>query len=206
MKNLLSITVITLLILSPTSYGASTKNISSEFSADDFESIRLEVSVGELDIEVWDGDEIALDIELMAERSWWSLRRRNIDDVELEVREFGDELSLSIEEKNIGQSWVVKIPAKLAIEVEMGVGEIRINDLSNTLILELGVGEVKVNTADIDFGHITASVGVGDSSIRGFGSGRDNERSFVSAESYYEGEGEFDIEIELGVGDISIRK
>jgi len=97
------------------------------------------------------------------------------------------------------------MPTKLALDIELGVGEIQIEDFSNELTVELGVGSVQVDVNDTDYRSIHLSAGVGDSSIRGFPNNSDNERSFISADSYYHGSGDLEIEIEVGVGDVRVR-
>lgn len=194
-----------LLTVSGISFADNYKNINRTLDADELDSLRIEFSVGELEVEIWDGDSIELDIELTSERNWLSWRRRKVEDIELEVRTSGDELFLGIDEGKLNQHWVVKMPAKLALDVELGVGEIRIDGLDNNLAVELGVGEIEVITATDNFDHIDASVGVGDATLRGFGSGTENERSFVSADAHYEGRGDYTIEVELGVGDALVR-
>jgi hypothetical protein len=193
-------------LFASTTHADNTKLINQSFASDDFEKLKLELTVGQLDIEVWDEDRVEVSIELRAERSWLTLRRRNLDGIELSVEENGDELYLGIDEKKLEQEWSLKVPAKLAMEIEMGVGSVDINGLQNSLALELEVGEVSINTVDVDFRTIEASVGVGDAALRGFGPSAENERSFVSADAYYEGEGEYQIKVELGVGEVSIRR
>lgn len=194
-----------LLTVSAGSFADNYKNISRTLDADELDSLRIEFSVGELEVEMWDGDTIELDIELTSERSWLSWRRRKVEDIELELRTSGDELFLGIDENKLNQQWVLKVPAKLALDIEIGVGEVRIDGLDNNLSLELGVGEIEVITATDNFDYIDASVGVGDAILRGFGSGTENERSFVSADAHFEGRGEYHIEVELGVGEAMVR-
>lgn len=180
------------------------KHISETLSAADIESLDIEFSVGELEVIVGDGDSIELEIELKAERSWLSWRRRKVEDIDVEIETRGDTLYLAIEENNLSQQWSLRVPAKLALEAELGVGDIRIENLANDLDVELGVGSVEVTTADTNYDSINASVGVGDVSLRGFGQSSDNERSFVSADAYYQGQGDYSIEIDLGVGDVEV--
>ena len=185
----------------------SYKRINHEIDASDFERLHLEISVGEVEIEIYDGDVIELDIQLEADRRWFSLRRGNVDDVELGQRASGDTLYLEIDEDNIEQTWLARIPAALAMRIELGVGEISIEDLDNNLNLDLGVGAVRVEVTSENYHTIAATTGVGDASIRGFSDGSDNERSrFVGADAYYSGEGEYEIRVEVGVGDAQVRR
>jgi len=194
-----------ILLLSVSAFADSFKQINRVVDASTLESVKLEISVGELDIEVYDGDEIQLEIDIEAQRSWWSFRRGNVEDIELEIVGSGSHVYLGIDERNIEQHWRVMMPAKLALEIEVGVGEIHIEEFTNSLDMEVGVGSVRVDVADTDYELIHVAVGVGDAEIRGFANRADNERNFISADAYYHGEGELKIEIEVGVGDVEVR-
>lgn len=102
---------------------------------------------------------------------------------------------------------MVRLPAHLAVSMDLGVGEVEFTDFANDLNLELGVGSMQLNVADnVDFESIHLNAGVGDTSVRGFDNGSDNERSFVGADSWYHGDGEFVVEVEVGVGDARVRR
>jgi hypothetical protein len=203
---LINLVPLALILAAGTSFADSYKHIAQSISGADFERLKLELTVGQLAIEVWDEDSVGIDIELRAERSWFSWRRRSIEDLELVVKENGAELFLSMNERNIEQEWILKVPAKLAMDIEMDAGAVRIKALSNSLALELGVGSVDVVTEDVDFHQIQAAVGVGDATLRGFENGSKHDRSFISADAFYQGDGEHQIQVELGVGDVAIRR
>jgi hypothetical protein len=194
----------TLLICS-SALADSSKHISQVIDATTLESARLDISVAELDIEIYDGDEIQLEIEIEAQGRWWSFRDGDVDHVELEVRGSGASVYLGIDENNIEQHWRVMMPAKLALDIDMGVGDVHIEKFTNNLEMELGVGSVRVEVDDTDYNVIHVSAGVGDANIRGFATRVDNERSFISSESRYHGDGDLEIDIELGVGDVEVR-
>ena len=194
------------LALTAPAFAASTKRIEQTIDASNLNHVDFEISVAEIDIEVYDGDTIELDVMLRAERSWFLFGRRNIDDIELEIDTHGDSLEIVLDENNVNQEWRVRLPARLAVSMELGVGDVDIDDFANDLRMELGVGSVQVNVTDIDFDSIHLSTGVGDSSLRGFDGGSENERSIVGADSFYQGDGEFNIEIEVGVGDARVRR
>lgn len=206
MKYIQSALLAGVLFASTAAMAANYKTITQSIEADEFAELRIGFSVGELELDVWDGDTIEIEIELKAERSWLSWRRRDVEDIELEVRSSGDSLFLSIDEDRLNQTWVLRVPDGLALEIEVGVGEISIDGLDNNLFADLGVGEFSIRTASENFSSIRASVGVGDATLRGFGSGSENERSFVSADANYQGPGEYDIEVEVGVGEVSVRR
>jgi len=194
------------LLVSGPIFADSFKKIQHTIDAASLLSLEIQASVAEMDIEFYEGDEIEVEIELEADGHWLSWRRGDVDDVELEVRRVDDTVYLGIAEQKIQQDWRVKLPARLAIFMEVGVGDIRLENLSNSLEMDVGVGSVRVDTDASDFALIHAAAGVGDTAIKGFSGHRvDNERSFMSSESYYRGEGSAEIEIEVGVGDVEIR-
>jgi len=195
-----------LLLFSGSLSAESTKKISRTIDAASFGSVEIEASVAELEIEFYDGDEIELEIELESDGHWLAWRRDNVDNVELEVHTTEDNIYLGINDHKIGQHWRVKMPAKLALLIDVGVGDVELDHFSNKLEMNVGVGEVRVDIDDTDYAMIRASAGVGDTAIKGFPDQQaDNERSFVSSDSYYFGDGDLEIDIEVGVGAVEIR-
>lgn len=205
MKSAIKLSLILALFVSFSAQAASRKNITQTIDASDLETIEFNISVAEVDIEVYDGDVIELDIDIEADRNWLSLRRGDVDHVELEVRTRDDSVRLTIEENDLDQHWRVRLPAKLAVIFELGVGDVQIEDSSNSLDMEVGVGAIRIETRDVDYRNIQLTAGVGETSIRGFKYNSNEERSFISSESFYNGDGELTMSVELGVGDVEVR-
>ena len=196
----------TSLLFSASLSAESYKKISRTIDAATLRSVEIEVAIAEMEIEFYDGDEIELEIELEADGHWMRWRRGDVDDIDLELRTTGDRAYLGIANQKVQQHWRVKMPSKLAIAIDVGVGDIELDDFSNNLNMEVGVGSVRVDIDDTDYAVIRASAGVGDTSISGFSGKRvDNERTFMSSESYHHGDGKLEIDIEVGVGDVQIR-
>jgi len=199
--------IVTSFTLSNTAAAASSKRIQQRIDAEDLVHVDFEISIAQMDIEVYDGDVLELDLVIEADRDWWIFGRKDIDNVELEVDRNGEQLKLRLDDNDIQQEWVVRLPAHLAVSMDLGVGEVEFTDFANDLNLELGVGSMQLNVADnVDFESIHLNAGVGDTSVRGFDNGSDSERSFVGADSWYHGDGEFVVEVEVGVGDARVRR
>jgi len=199
--------IVTSFTLSNTAAAASSKRIQQRIDAEDLVHVDFEISIAQMDIEVYDGDVLELDLVIEADRDWWIFGRKDIDNVELEVDRNGEQLKLRLDDNDIQQEWVVRLPAHLAVSMDLGVGEVEFTDFANDLNLELGVGSMQLNVADnVDFESIHLNAGVGDTSVRSFDNGSDSERSFVGADSWYHGDGEFVVEVEVGVGDARVRR
>lgn len=194
------------LLAMPLAIAQSSKRLSYEIDAAAFTRVQLEMAIGEMDIEISEGDTISLDIYLEADRNWFSLRRPDISDLELDQRPQGDSLYLGIDRDNLEQTWRVSLPVHLALEIEVGVGDVSIAGLDNDLSLELGVGAASVDVASDNYREIAVSAGVGDAVVRGFQNSDNERRSLVGANGMYHGDGEFRIEVEVGVGDVQVRR
>ncbi len=193
------------LLISVSTFADSDKHISHTVDAAELDSARLEFPIGQLEIVTYDDDEIQLDIEIEAERHWFIFSKKDVADVELEVQIVGSNVYLGIDNDDVEQHWIVKIPTKLALTIEVGVGEIKIEEFSNNLEMDLGVGSVRVEVAGADYDVIHVESGIGDAQIVGFSQSAESERNFISADAIYHGEGDLEMEIEVGVGDIQVK-
>jgi uncharacterized membrane protein YkoI len=198
--------LIVFMVSMETALADSRKKITRTFDAAMLEKLELDISVVELDIEIHDGNDIELEINLEAQRRFFGLRPGSVDDIELEEERHGSNLLLRIDEQNVEQNWTMRIPAKLALVIDVGVGEVVVDKLSNELVMNIGVGSVHIDALEESFDEIHLKTGVGDAVIRGMQSRADNERDFISADAYYKGTGVHDITIDVGVGEVLVRK
>ena len=186
-------------------FAASQKTIEQQFDAQGLSSLELDVSVAEMDVEVYDGHEVRVEITLKADRRLFGLRAGSVDGIELRMDTSDTTLYLGIDEQDLDQEWIVQVPRHLAMSIMLGVGELNIDKLENDLVAEIGVGSVRVEVIESAIAEIQLSTGVGDAAIRGMSSRADNERSFISADAHYQGEGEHNVTIDVGVGEILVR-
>jgi hypothetical protein len=181
------------------------KRISKTMEVEAGQKISLNVSVGSLDVQTCDCNEITIKVTVEpsdGKRGIFS-KSADVDDAELKVRERSSSLSFEIDEEDTKQKWKVTVPATSALDINMDVGSVDIEDLSNSLNAEVGVGQISVDLADDNYQDIELESGVGDTSIDGF-SGVKTTRSVVSSEAHYRGDGEYSINIEIGVGEADV--
>ena len=185
-------------------YAATSKHISHRIDASTLESVEILIPVVQMRIEVYDGNAVELEIDVRSKPRMWIFGRQSVDDIELEIDRDGNELILGIDEKNLEQTWRVRIPRNLAINMNIGVGEVKLNQFANDLDVDLGVGEVSVLVDDLEYRSINLSVGVGETTIRGFEHAARSNRELVSDSAHYNGDGEHRMDIEVGVGEASV--
>jgi len=184
---------------------ATSKTITREFATDDLKTLELDVTTAEVDIEVYDGDNVQVEVTLEAHRRFFGLRAGSVDDIELEVRQSPDKLFLGLDQKNLDQHWVLLVPGQLAMIVHVNIGDVDIQKVKNNLDMEVGVGSIQVDVIEAVFRDIHVATGVGDATIQGMQNRADHKRSVVSASATYRGEGTHHVDIQLGVGDVKLR-
>ena len=181
------------------------RELNHNFAVSGASQLDIDFPVGSLEVESYDGSEVVVTvrIEPKNDNSWFS-SDVDLSDIELSHSQSASSLSLKLDNDDIQQNWHVKMPKSMAIDVELGVGDIEINDASNSVEIELGVGAVRIDSALDDYRRIELDTGVGDTKIRGLKKEANTSRKVVSSHSSYRGNGLHDIDVEVGVGDIKV--
>jgi len=99
----------------------------------------------------------------------------------------------------------IEVPKGHELDVEMGVGELRISDLERDLFVELGVGEIDLELSEASLRSIELEAGVGDASI--YGAERTGTRRHLvgATAEWHDGPGSAVVVAEVGVGDVTAK-
>lgn len=202
MKFKVAITIFAILFTTA-SLGKDRVTLEDTISANAESTIHVNVPVGSLEIETYDGDEIVLEVEVKeADNDWF--KSVDLEDAEIEVRKNGDRIYLEIDMEDVVQSWQVKIPKDADLDIDLGVGEVDIEDFERSANIDVGVGEVDIYLSDDNYADIDLDSGVGGADLDGF-KNVDRERAMISESVEWSGKGEHEINIDVGVGDIDVR-
>lgn len=178
-------------------------------------------AVGDIDVTLTDGERLQLSVVIKGDRRVWVGSRRDVSEIDVDIRRQAAALRLALEEKNISARWQLRMPRSWRGELQItsGVGDVAVDALANRLEIDLGVGSVDVRlpdgASDVDVGvgnikissrkasagNVRGSVGVGEVTITGEGldsRGRGVVR--VSAA----GSGDKEIAATAGVGDVEV--
>lgn len=173
-------------------------------------AVRIEAGVGEVEILAGEEPVISVRVEISTDSDASRSRRRAqaLEGAQLDVDEQSGTLELAVRPHRRStkwhESWFVRLPARLAREVKLGVGDVRILDVAGDISVEVGVGQIRIEGSWAAYGPIAANSGVGDVVLRS-PSGRQRGTGFVGHELRAHGPGSAAIEAETGVGDIDIR-
>ncbi|GAB3521325.1 hypothetical protein [Photobacterium alginatilyticum] len=165
----------------------------------------LEVPVGMVNVQVVDDGAVTYRVDVEDNSSGWSFFATDLDALVLSTQVTDQTLHLMIDEDGISQDWTLNVPKELALQLQLGVGNVDINGFSQTLSANIGVGSAWVGVNGAEYGHVSAAVGVGEIQVHGFEQGNlVKERVIVSDQLTITGTGSHHITIEIGVGDVNL--
>jgi hypothetical protein len=190
----------------------------------DITTLQLEAGVGDVSIVGSEREDISATVVVSGKR--WQL-----EEVDVEASRLGSILLLSLKPKfspgkklgmKTGEDWQLRLPQKLSVKLQVGVGDVRIRNMQGPLFVQVGVGDIWVSPLASD---LRAETGVGDVEVQGpwsqvgklqlntgIGSitlhkpeGRAKGQGFLSESLQEEGPGQAKVVVSTGVGDITLR-
>ncbi|WP_419571915.1 hypothetical protein [Rheinheimera sp.] len=190
------------------SFAADSVQLQEQLDSKDLHRVELDVAVGLVDIQVVEGTDIKLDVELEPDNNWLGFGP-DLSDARIEMRQQGDKVKIRIEldadDDDVKQSWTIQLPQHLALALDLGVGSIDIDGMKQDAKVDVGVGDVDFTLDTRLYQSIELDAGVGDTGISG-GAGRyQTERAMVTSNSKLSGSGTFTLKANVGVGDIKVK-
>jgi hypothetical protein len=189
--------------------GADHRDLEFNRPAAGIQSVELQVGVGDVSITADPADVVAAHVEVSPKRSHlWGSSSSDLDSLEISGEMRGDTLVLRLKpspghDVEFGEDWTVRLPARLALRLKVGVGDVRVVDMAGDVVTKVGVGDVRLEGTYDSFGDIHSSCGVGDATLR-TPAGRNEGEGFIAHTLKATGPGKAEIRIEAGVGDVTI--
>lgn len=200
-------------LLAPALMAVEVRTLEEDFAIEPHQRLRLDVPVAEVVIDGTNGDRVALTARLDCARFGSSRCRERAERFRIDARSSHRLLTLEIEgyEGKSSNGWpevdlVVSVPRGVALELEMGVGELEIRGLENDLELDIGVGEVKIHVPERAVGSVDLEVGVGDADLRPRPR-RTTREGFLflgNEVRWNDGPGRAHLEVAVGVGEVDV--
>lgn len=173
--------------------------------------IRLEFPVGELRVLPSDESRVRFDIKVRCRGRSEDRCEELANRLVLDSDDSGGTLNLKLRKyprwHSNGMTVIgeLSVPRALALEIEMGVGEITIDGLEGDLDVELGVGDADIRAPRARASHVSVETGIGDAEIRGGGTGT-RSRGFIGSHAVWsDGGGRSQVRLHVGVGDATVR-
>lgn len=198
----LTLTIGALIATSASAASAAVKEYSID--PDGVEAVVIRAAVGTVQLREGQGDAITVRLDIEGSRTGLLRRRADVSEMELDIDRRGSRLQLSFEEADAKADWIVELPRMGAVDVQLGVGEIRGELAGGDLDVRLGVGEVDLQLSKSAIGRIAATSGVGSARISG-GDDSVESRKIVTESARSRGAGEHRVDIKVGVGEVNVQ-
>ena len=199
-------------LLATAAGGETLKSLAITRPAAGVTAVQVKAGIGDVEITGDGNSEVAVSVRLTTRGGGMFGNRPStseLDAIEIDQQLVGGELTLSLrperrDDSHLSERWTVRVPAALAATVKLGVGDVRILDLSGDVSAKVGVGDVRVEGLFRAFGPIRAASGVGDVTLR-TPDGHTDGTGFISHTLHGRGPGRGELEAKAGVGDVTIR-
>lgn len=200
----------------PTAFPAAAdtlRHLAEGFDVADARVVRLESSVGEVRVTGVEGSRLKVELELSCSILGGDRCREEVEAAQLTIRRDGDRVAVQLSGLRQGKTvrgltlhWRLEVPAALGIDLQLGVGDVRITSLRGDIDASVGVGRVEILAGASAVGSVDLSTGVGDvdllvrnRSVEEGGTGFVDDRLRWS-----EGTGAAKIRVDCGVGSVRV--
>jgi hypothetical protein len=213
-----------------TAWADDRRSLEGRTSAAGIDKVLLDAGVGDIDVIGIDGtDDVTVTVELEPRRggffSSMKKARREVEEAELRMDTARGVLRIEVEtdsnDRHFEEDWTVELPSRLALAIDLGVGDVEVRNLAGALTIDIGVGDVdaegvshdvsidlgvgdaSIRATAADYGAVDGSGGVGDARLTVRGQ-RIESSGFVGHSAEWTGDGAHTIEISVGVGDARV--
>lgn len=193
-------------LLTTSVFAHAEPHIEQTFNISGQQQLDINVPVGSLELTTHQGSNVKVSIEFKAKNNNGFKSEIDLESITLDHQQNANKLSLNVDNDDIQQKWVVSLPTSMAIDLELGVGDIEVNDFANSADIDVGVGAVRISSELDDYKRIELDSGVGDTRVSNMKNDAQHTRKMVSSETLYRGNGQYSINVEVGVGDIKITR
>lgn len=195
----------------PASADSVVRSFRQQIPAAGSDKIHLDFPVGEVTVEGWDGAQVDIDVKVACNNEWSARCEERAKEVRLVYNTSGDQIDVNFKSwpKLTGSKGLhvlahIKVPRGLAVNVELGVGELNVKGTEGDLTADLGVGEVNIRLSKESVGSVDLDTGVGESSLVAAGR-RYESAGLVSREiKWHKGSGRAEVNVDCGVGEIDV--
>ena len=214
------------------------RTLTADAPAAGIDKLELDLGVGEVKVTPSSDDSVHVQVKLRQkdEEFLWFFHwasagtDKDIAAARIDQEKLGDKLKLSLDypsdkQDNIKQEWEVMVPARLALDAQMKVGQLSIDGVAGGVEAQLNVGELDIDTpkgairAEVNVGQIRAishtgqlgdidaSSNIGDVTIYQHGkfADRDTERHGLGRNVELRASGSDSMHLTINVGEVILK-
>jgi hypothetical protein len=161
--------------------------------------VHVRVSVGDLRIMRGDSSQIRVRYTIK------SRRENHVKDARVEFEVHGRDAELEFHGPTTGGNTQfdveIEVPQNTNLDVHEKVGDLTVENIEGDKELDLGVGDIRVAFGRTAYHLVRASAGIGD--VNG-GGGYGETTGWLGKTLKYHGDGKYELQAHVGVGDINL--
>ena len=177
--------------------------LTESYSASELRGLAIKNGVGSIEIKGANISSIEVEVTVEPTTSF-IIFESDISAAKLNATTKKGLLELEIPLDDSDQKWIVRIPKHLELSIDLGVGDVDIDNFSQNITANVGVGEFSASLNQNSFKSINAEAGVGGISLSGF-SHSENDSHLVGNSAQISGEGSAILKVDVGVGGINLK-
>ncbi|MEC4726345.1 hypothetical protein HWQ46_12365 [Shewanella sp. D64] len=182
------------------------RSLSQTFACDG-QQVLLDMDVGSAEVFAIDEQEIRVEVVVShSDSSWFSLwSSSELDDVELDIDQASKQITLKLNDQDdVKQVWKIYLPREAAVTLNVGVGQVEVNNMESDVDIDLGVGHAQIKHSII-YSSVSLESGVGEVSVEDDGHAVAIDRNFVRQAYYNQDDTGFGhLSVNVGVGQIEV--
>ena len=168
------------------------------------QTLTIANGVGRIEVRAHNQSQVYVEVKIEAGRQGIFRRKVDISNTDITIERSDTRIRLALKEDNVSANWIVYVPELEYLQLDNGVGQIKVDWLNSGLDLNVGVGDVRVAVDIEQLGDFKANVGVGSINVEGLQQ-YSSSRRVVAESSSGKGRGDKPLTIEVGVGDIQVK-
>ena len=210
MKKLALTLAAALLCALPASADVTVRHLEKQIPAGSIQQVNLDIPVGEVEVTGWEQPQVHVDVKLECNRDREACRKAA---EKIQVVYSQDDDRLRIEMKNWpkwGNNGLeahirVQVPRQLALNADLGVGEMEIAGIEGHLNADVGVGELDITLPASAVASVSADTGVGEANLSASGHRYESSGLVAKTIKWTKGTGSSKVKADVGVGEINVR-
>ena len=210
MKKLALPLAVALLWALPANADETVRHLEKQIPANGIQRVDLDIPVGEVDVTGWDQPQVHVDVKLECERRRDRCREA-AEKIRVVYSQNDDRLRIEMKDwpkwgnNGLEAHIRIQVPRRLALNADLGVGEMKIAGIEGHLNADIGVGELDITLPASAVASVSADTGVGEANLSA--NGRHYESSGLVAKTIHwtKGTGSSKVKADVGVGEISVK-
>ena len=190
---------------------AMTRTLERVVDLEPSQTVRLDLSYGEIHVEPGAGDRVELELRVRCHSGRGHCTER-LERLELATETHRNTLEVRLEglrhfsTHGLDVELWVSVPPDRPLDIDLGAGEVRVDGMEHDLRVHLGAGSIQVRMPEAAVRSVDARAGVGEASLRSRDAHVEQRRHLVGGVARWtDGPGSARVDCQVGAGEVTVR-